>query len=377
MQFIRLFFTRAICIGALKLQNPTPKDLFVWSEGAPHELKESKSAPSAEAFFGSGQPASPKKSRYPDHWVNKRTEQEWQRDASGKEKSTLLLDPNRKLAFCYFPKVASNLFNILFIRLNHLDKHEFKISRFGAVSAERFGKNVGQEIGRDEISHEHGWKFAIFTRDPLSRFLSAFGSKCLPKSDGRPGAIRECGGIVGQGPPDGWPIIFHPAPVDDMVRAFEEYVVHFKTTLHSTSSSPHADRLLTNNRHYMRQVDLLNSCGHWAHIVGPVDFIGNLHGDVQAQVKAMLDLGRANCSTCKRSKDNHMAERFFPAESVRSQHNPAEYTTDVFYRNRSIKQMVFEMYKIDYDTFGIPYPEDFQEQGLWSKITKGLWIKRD
>merc|ERR1719356_2316844 len=107
----------------------------------------------------------------------------------------------------------------------------------------------------------------------------------------------------------------------------------------------------------MRQLDLLNKCGEWGSIKPPVDFIGMLHGDIQAQVKAMLDLSRADCSTCNRSEDNHVAESFFPTDGIRSQHNSAEYTTDVFYKNRTIKQMVFEMYKIDYDIFELPYPE--------------------
>lgn len=277
-------------------------------------------------------------------------------------KSTLLVDPNRKFAFCYFPKVASNVFNTLFMKLNGKSKHEFDGHRFGAMAAEKLG------IARDQITHENGWKFGVFVRDPLSRFLSAFGSKCLPKPNGEPGAIHSCPGILGQGKKDGWPIVVHPAPLDEMVSAFEKYAVHFNTTLHTKDG-----KLLTDNRHYMRQMDLAIRCGEEKFLPGHgqrLDFVGWLTGDVQGQVKSMLKIADTEGSL----NIDKIAERYFPSDRIRGQHNSEEYTVANFYRNRTIKQMVFEMYKIDYDTFGLPYPKDLEDdpvqgsRSLWSRI---------
>jgi len=166
----------------------------------------------------------------------------------------------------------------------------------------------------------------------------------------------------------GWPVVTHPAPLDEMVSAFEKYAVHFNTTLHTKDG-----KLLTDNRHYMRQVDLSINCGEEKFLPGHaqgLDFVGFLKGDVQGQVKSMLKIadtdGSLDIST--------IAERFFPSDGNRSQHNPEEYTAANFYRNRTIKQLVFKMYKIDYDTFGLPYPEDLQDdpvqgsRSLWSRI---------
>lgn len=257
-----------------------------------------------------------------------------------------------KLALCYFPKVASAETNSMFNNMNGLDRDEIGSHVFGASSPKKMGVDVA------EMTKENGWYFGFLTRDPLSRFLSAFGSKCLPKEDGTRGDVHYCGGTVGETEKDGWAVIDHPVEEEEAVQAFERHVVHFKEALYTSDGE-----LKTNNKHYMRMTDIIENCGMDMFAPDKVDFIGHLMQQVHKQVKHFIYMGieRAGseehaATQVNKTEIDFFLDKFFPQNSVHghsSTHDPA-----IFYRNKSIAAMVHRMYQQDYDSLGQVYPGD-------------------
>jgi len=257
--------------------------------------------------------------------------------------SNLIIYPKAKLAFCYFPKVASADFNMMFNSLNGLTKDDYGHRPFSASSPSKLGIDI------KDIKRSTGWRFAFFTRDPLSRYLSAFGSKCLPKEDGSPGDVKYCGGIVGETRKDGWQIINHPVSQDKMVEAFEKHTRFFMETLYTKKA------LKTDNKHYMRQVDLLSKCGHNRFWPSRADFIGHLDARMHHQVKDMLLLG----TEINVTQVEEAAKIYFPSLHVRGHSSSTTHSVeDIFYQNKTVEDMVRQMYSPDYDTLGQTYPGD-------------------
>jgi hypothetical protein len=89
----------------------------------------------------------------------------------------LLIEPSRKLAFCYIEKNACTQFNRLFNAMNGIVPAD---NPFWKTNADSKNYSIRRyfEDGADNISKATGWKMAIFLRDPAERFLSAWLSKC-------------------------------------------------------------------------------------------------------------------------------------------------------------------------------------------------------
>jgi len=237
--------------------------------------------------------------------------------------NNVIVYPGSKLAFCYIPKVACAVFNAMFDHMNHLGMTRNQKKRAFALSKpDAFGLN------RDDISMDKGWKFGFFLRDPLSRFLSAWGSKCIAKDNGH-GDWKFCGGLVGD---DSWPHISHPSSKEELIAAFEQHVVHFNTLLVD-------GELKTDNKHYVRQADMLKLCGDNNFWPGNSHFIGLLSGNVHQQVEFMLRGAGFDASEQK-------AERFFP-EQHKAGHSTS-LSVEEFFRNNTIAEMVADMYAPDF-----------------------------
>jgi len=255
----------------------------------------------------------------------------------------VVIHKNWKLALCYFPKVASAEMNSMFNNLNHLTPEDINGHVFGASSPGRM------DVDLANVTQENGWKFGFITRDPLNRFLSAFGSKCLPKEDGSPGDVRYCGGIVGQTEKDGWQIIDHPVEEEEAVQAFEKHVLHFKEALYTEE-----EELDTDNKHYMRMVDILAQCGDDRFAPEKVDFIGHLNGPVHHQVRDFLMMGQEVNET----EIDMFVDKFFPAGDVHGHSSTTHMEAGTFYRNHTIAAMVHKMYEPDYEILGKAYDGD-------------------
>lgn len=240
--------------------------------------------------------------------------------SSGENRSHVVLIPSVKLAFCLIPKIASDAFTRLFLEVNGQampDCTKECNHVFHAATAEGLG------IDPAELSKENGWKSAYFLRDPLERYLSAFGSKCVPHVDGKVGDNgANCEGEI----------ITTPGNSSDYVTAFEQRV---RSDM-ETGLPPY-------NPHWVPQVQhIKHQCGMDLFKPDSIDFFGTLSGDVNAKVKQMLESSNVENFA-------ELADKFFPPEGANAVHaSTTSKDFDVFFRNPDIVEDVAELYESDF-----------------------------
>eukprot|EP00928_Gymnodinium_smaydae_P059582 TRINITY_DN4296_c0_g1_i2.p1 TRINITY_DN4296_c0_g1~~TRINITY_DN4296_c0_g1_i2.p1 ORF type:complete len:393 (+),score=48.81 TRINITY_DN4296_c0_g1_i2:62-1180(+) len=252
----------------------------------------------------------------------------------GKWSNRLLL-PSSKLAFCYVPKVACNQMTRLFNALNGVGPDLFSQEggAGGSVQSDwEFQLSTDLKLPYDwsKVSRENGWKFAVFTRDPLERYLSAFLSKCVPGPDGR----IESGGVNCHGKVIDW----RAPSLAEQVRAFEARV--------ERDSSRGFPAL---QEHWDPQVEILRRCGWDKFEPSSLDFVGSLSGDVNAQVKAMLRV-------VNRTDGGRVVDRLFPAKQVSGHSSGSRGHITDFYRNQTVTRAAALLYSNDYTMLQIPLP---------------------
>jgi len=207
----------------------------------------------------------------------------------------VILYPPKKLAFCFIPKVACKNFNWMFSKMNGLKRD------FGAASLDHFG------LTEADVSREKGWRWAVFLRNPLLRYLSAWGDKCVHMHNEN--CVTEISTT--------W-----------NVSAFEHHVLE-------THKRP---EVLRTNPHWEPQQD---ACGGLRGTDG-YDFVGHLEGDVTGQVHKMLRMVGA---------PEDLVEEFFPRGKI-AQHKTL-LDPDLYYRNDTIRQYVHDLYLSDFDLPGL------------------------
>jgi len=236
-----------------------------------------------------------------------------------------LLLPEAKLAFCYMPKVASAQMSSMFGELNGIDEDfndPWEASGPKALN-----------ISWANVTKANGWKFAFFTRDPLARYLSAFGSKCMVNSDGIvEGNGKDCLGKI----------TWHFAPMETLVQTFEE-----RAKNDSIKGRP------ANNSHWFKQVDCLRACGIDRFHPKSVDFIGNLDNDAHSEVTRMFD---SMGVTAAYPQAKEVVEKYFPSEGA-GHSSKSHNKQDTFYRNQSTVWFVTKLYDEDYSRLNIRRPD--------------------
>eukprot|EP00413_Alexandrium_margalefii_P045192 CAMPEP_0204598300 /NCGR_PEP_ID=MMETSP0661-20131031/54242_1 /ASSEMBLY_ACC=CAM_ASM_000606 /TAXON_ID=109239 /ORGANISM="Alexandrium margalefi, Strain AMGDE01CS-322" /LENGTH=259 /DNA_ID=CAMNT_0051609003 /DNA_START=55 /DNA_END=830 /DNA_ORIENTATION=- len=146
-----------------------------------------------------------------------------------------LVIPKLKLAFCYVPKVACSQFKDLF---NWINKKPNSSLGYGHGYVDSMPYNVG--VSRAKITRKNGWKFATFTRDPVLRYISAFGSTCVADQKGWFEHPQECcGPTTYRNVPDGKMV--------DFVKKRVKQDVKLGT--------------VRNEGHWVQQVEILQNCG--------------------------------------------------------------------------------------------------------------------
>jgi hypothetical protein len=180
-----------------------------------------------------------------------------------------VLIPERKLAFCRIPKVASAEFTKLFNGLNGVHEAE-------GISVEEFfnySSSMYMGIDKSTITKANQWKFAFFVREPIERYISAFLSKCVP--DASTGEIEGggkhcCGDALEE---------LGPNPKQAIIEAFEKRAQRDIDKGHDVCDNPH----------WLKQSTVLKECGPHFNKTSS-DFIGTLSGDMHTQVTSMLEL---------------------------------------------------------------------------------------
>ena len=118
---------------------------------------------------------------------------------TGRLLQKFIVVPERKLLFCYTEKVGCSMFNHLF-RMLRLSLPEVSQNSTEASFQANFTwfRNTPKHHGLTKIQLEEllidpAWTKAVFYRDPVTRFLSAFRSKCERGHDDTPDCIRVFG----------------------------------------------------------------------------------------------------------------------------------------------------------------------------------------
>jgi len=235
-----------------------------------------------------------------------------------------------KLAFCYVQKVASEHFGPMFNAVNNIS---------GGLDPEYSSlHNLG--IPWPEVTRENGWKFAMFVRDPLERYLSAFLSKCLPT-----GGNKEpvSGGKNCHGPTRSAPV-----SQEEKVALFEERV---RTDL--------ANGLPTDDHWLSHYAVMQRHCGADKFEPAKLDYVGRMTYDLaetNSQVQGLLKLTSL-------AGVEALATQHFPAPSPLAllqcpgQHCTRSYQDfDTFYKNPETVRIVVQIFKDDYAKFSLPLP---------------------
>lgn len=240
-----------------------------------------------------------------------------------------LLLPEAKVAFCYMPKVASAQMSSMFGELNGIDEDYNDPWEASGPKA--------LNISWANVTKANGWKFAFFTRDPLARYLSAFGSKCLPNSDGIvEGNGKDCLGKI----------TWHFAPMEQLVQTFEE-----RARNDTKKGRP------ANNSHWFSQSTCLRACGIDRFHPKAVDFIGNLDNDAHAEVTRMFDTLGVSAAY---PQAKEVVEKYFPSEGA-GHSSRSHNKQDTFYRNRTTVWLVSKLYQEDYERLHLKRPAVWNE----------------
>jgi len=102
---------------------------------------------------------------------------------------TFLFTQKKKLALCVIPKVASTTFARLFNAMNYGKYAESPKEK--PMGAGGHSQSSCVHLGHcEDVTSANGWTIAVFGRNPIERYVSAFRSKCLAEPNnfvpGRP-----------------------------------------------------------------------------------------------------------------------------------------------------------------------------------------------
>jgi len=223
--------------------------------------------------------------------------------------------PKYKLAFCPIAKNACTQFYGMFRYINTGEVKERDVSVYGSSKAARFG------LDPKNLTKANGWKWAVFLRDPLERYLSAFKSKCIVQERWGKDCLPHST-LVAQG-----------ASESEQVQEFEKGVrINFN------------DDVTQSNMVNVHWAEQSNFCGGLGNLKG-YDFVGRLDGDVNEQVQSMLKMAHVQQSAA-------IAEKFFPkrgpASIMRNDHiTNAQDTYADFFKNGTVEGYVRHLYRHD------------------------------
>jgi len=226
-----------------------------------------------------------------------------------------ILIPRLKLAFCYIPKIACTQFKDLFNTVNDLNASLGWSGFWQASMSPALGINMSN------VTRANGWRFAAFTRDPLERYFSTYGSTCVERDTGGFDHDLECCGKL----------------VD---RNTSQRALAANFALRALSDA--ALGLPYEEQHWQPQVQLLWNCGWERFSPDRLDFRGNMSaGGMNRQVKEMLRMVNAT------EDDMKTVDRFFPEGRREGRTNPIKGDAKDFYAQDTIDAVKF-VYAADY-----------------------------
>lgn len=245
----------------------------------------------------------------------------------------ILLVPKMRFLFCFIPKNACTQFNRLMNELNGIVRDGAVCSPTDPNYISSWG-NMMPNMTVDSVKaliKDPTWKKGVFLRDPLTRLVSAYQSKCLPP--------QECGGCMN----------FEEANEKDWPN-FDEF----------------ASKLdIGENPHFDPQSSL---CGGLADTIDDFDFVGEIstnYSGVAEQVGQMLNMALQHSDPSmgpltRSLEARALANKFFastgPLRNVSHVH--ASTVPSDYYHDPDTLAAALHHYDDDYRTFpGLKVPD--------------------
>jgi len=228
--------------------------------------------------------------RYPDHL-------QFEEERIGPHLQRLSVVPKYKLAFLLIEKCAGTQFNNLMEDLAG-KSHGYPFA--GSTAPHQFGLSL------EDLNQESGWRWAVFIRLPIARYLSAWGSKCQPGEDvgfeGHCICESECQ-------------VDATASLQEKVNAFQAHLRDSKKDMDEDKGRRHRS-----DPHWETQTAFFEL---YDVPFEKYDFVGHLRGDVHGQVREMLRMVGA---------PEEAADTHFPKDHVKGHQSSLGSKIEEFYR---------------------------------------------
>jgi hypothetical protein len=263
-------------------------------------------------------PKAPKVSgRFADLW--------WESDELDELKSSgidkhwrshrIALVPQHKFAFVIMEKCAGTQFNLLVQAMSGIEGP----SKWPFVRPANDPEHLKLDLGT--LTQESGWRWATFVREPMARYLSAWGSKCMVKEDDGSNCL---GGEAAKQS-------YVKSSLEQKTKAF---TAHLRAALDDKQRRNASWR---ENPHWETQTKFLSTVPK---SMQHLDFVGRLSGDVNGQVKEMLRLVGA---------PENLADTYFPKIHVAGHHTSLGRDIEAFYADGNEDVFSQLWYAEDYD----------------------------
>lgn len=228
----------------------------------------------------------------------------------------LLVIPQLKFAFCAIEKNACTQFNGLIDHLNGMMGQELPPL---LSSHEAMGINLA------EITAERGWRKAVFLRDPMERFVSAWRSKCAvweDRGDNCLGGRRADNGSIIES-------------FERMVR--EDYPKYQQIRDQQWNG--------TWNAHFDPQSRFCGGAG-----LADFDYIGLLGQNTSSVHAQVVDMLRRVARATPNMLNKGSVDRFFPRNAIHGHHaRRGSGSVDRYYRDPQVRRMVQESFLDDFE----------------------------
>merc|ERR1719215_1741217 len=191
---------------------------------------------------------------------------------------------------------------------------------------------MNMDVPLESISHENGWRKAVFLRDPLERFLSAYLSKCVAWEDGGVNCLG------GRRATESNARIRFEQMVMAALTEYQRYRLYFGNTY---------------NAHYDPQSSFCDSAD-----IATYDYVGFLSNkaslSVHDQVGEMLTKV-AKVPSSRLDEVMSFVDELFPRDGVAGHSTNSTQQFSSFFRNPEIVSAARDFFSEDYKAFSLAF----------------------
>ena len=279
--------------------------------------------------------------------------------------------PEYKTLFCYVEKVGCTMFNDIFrlLRMLHLKKNHTPTTTGGANTPKEFkfqGRDtwwrntpehhkMSLEQIEDILTHREDWTKAVFYRDPATRFLSFYRSKCEPPMEDRGSHCYDVFGLKRKGRPN--KLEHPPIPFDRALDQVQADPTILNKDPHTIPMSEFCGGLSQSIQHYdmIEQITESSSPQTIGRLLGMMD---NVTPDIQQGIVECL-VERKSCDYLRQRLPEYNTYPVKP-NSTQLGKGSAHYTgtnrgntLEENFKTDDRLKIIQDAYQQDYDLFNI------------------------